>query len=156
MEEANLAEVLAAVAAQHGALLEVCVFGTDMTDWVAVVDWLSNTNRISHFKVDEHEAPPVVSGEIFSRSGDVFANMRVTVGSHEWWTSFLEESEIDFQGDPLYIGTVSELEETIDFMRGLAKVVGKRVVLIPEAIQRRSVRPYLAVTRLGALELEAC
>jgi hypothetical protein len=134
--------ILAAMALEDGALIEIYVFDTTADDWRRVVDRLAAEGRIESFTLSGEEMPPE-SVNLFQEEPSLA--MSVRVGSGLWTTSFHDPTEIDLQGDPREVRDHTDLERIRDFMRQLHKITGRRVVLVTETLSPRETTPYLTV-----------
>ena len=138
------ANVLGSLSTQHGGLIEVCVFDTTYNDWFRVVEALRHAGLVVSMVEINDDAPVEFGPELFDSNADY--RLTLHVGEQTWTTNFFDVGSIDFQGDPREVISSKNLREVTRFMTLIRDATSRQVVLIPETLDPRNVKPYLTIS----------
>lgn len=116
-----------------GSLVDVCVLGTDITDWQQTIDLVREQDWWSQFEEDgEVGALPTNVEAIFGRHHDHSELLRLRLGRLNANCHFFDTSEIEFDLDPGEFRDQSDLDLLCSFMRAVGRRLGRAVVVTPE------------------------
>jgi hypothetical protein len=117
---------------RDGALRDIYVFESNPGEWQKLLDWVRIAYPIT-FKVDDLDTPlPASVGTIFRDQGEHTHLLAVQAGDVNIHCHFFLKDEIEFDVNPREIEGEAQEHEVVRFMRGLAKALGKQVVLTME------------------------
>jgi hypothetical protein len=130
-----------------GSLRDVCVLDVGISEWQSVIRALAETGWEHTLELTASEPIAEPSAEaIFDRlqsDEKASARLAVRVGS-VWFTSyFFDPSEIEFSFDPADTSSETEFRSLEEFMKWLAKVCHKPVVMTMESSTEHRTIPAL-------------
>ena len=122
-----------------GAWLDIYVLDVTLDDWQKMLDYLrdSSYTAVYTFCGEESEWPKclkVFDEEELRRYG-LSSEMTVDLGDVILKCHFFSEDEIEFDFDPGEVNNQITLERLFDFIRTLATLLQKPVVITPESNQ---------------------
>jgi hypothetical protein len=138
-------EILDALAAQVGGLIEIYVLGTSYDDWSRVLVGLHTFGHEVSLRDALTEMPAKLNRRMFDAEDDAAYQLSISIGSQIWTSSLASLSAIDLQGDPRDVRSRSDLDDVFRLLRLLNKITGKPAILVPETLEPAMVRPYLTV-----------
>ncbi|MER8060198.1 MULTISPECIES: hypothetical protein [unclassified Streptomyces] len=138
-------EILEALAAQVGGLIEIYVLGTSYDDWFRVLVRLHTFGYEVSLRDALTEMPANLNRRMFDAEDDAAYELSISIGSQIWTSSLASLSAIDLQGDPRDVRSRSDLDDVFRLLQILSKITGKRAILVPETLELTMVRPYLMV-----------
>ncbi|WP_147268606.1 hypothetical protein [Sphaerisporangium album] len=148
MPELDLENILKSVRLQDGGLVEIHVLDTSFDDWAAVVTCLQEAGYVTSLTYAGQRVTGGLSAAMFTEGHDAGYTLEIKVGEQQTWTTGLySEDAIDLQGDPRSIKSSTDLTEVVGVMNLISTATGKTVVLLPETLDPKNTRPYLAVQR---------
>jgi hypothetical protein len=119
---------------RDGALRDIYVLETDLTDWQRVVEYLRQTHQPLEFQVNREPRPlPGQVRQIFNlRPEGGAAKLALRVGGVLLHCHFFSDEEIEFDFWPEDVKAQAELDALLAFMVDLHRVTQKAVLLTPE------------------------
>lgn len=132
-----------------GSLRDVCVLDADIEDWHMMLRALGES--CWNHSLDTGSADPIngrSAEAIFSylnSTEDSSVRLNIIVSSIHFTCHFFDISEIEFSFDPSEIGNDIDFMALRDFMKWLARVCDKRVILTMETTDHRSIPPLIEV-----------
>jgi hypothetical protein len=119
--------------AWDGSWRDICVTGTTIRDWQAVLDMIRTTEFRVKFTDDGVEAaPPDDAGLVFKQPRESSFCLAVFVGKIQLNCFFFDDSEIEFDLDPREIVGQDEFNAVITFMAKIAATTNKFTLMTPE------------------------
>ena len=139
----NVHDILAELSVQDGGLIEVYVFDTDASEWWRVLERFAEKGFLAGFTRAGEPASLDEGPGVFDESGDNLLTLRI--GEQTWTSMLLDESRIEFQGEPDEVRTVEDLKLVVEFLEMIHETTGKQVVLVPETMHPENTKPYLVI-----------
>ncbi len=119
--------------APDGALRDIYVFGTDLSDWQRVLDALRTWQPLPNLVIGGQPAiMPDKVDDIFGEARQQGAMLAVEVSGARVNCHFFGEDEIEFDLDPREVVGTIQLEGFEQFMALLGRATGKSVVMTME------------------------
>jgi hypothetical protein len=116
-----------------GGWRDVYVFGTDMTAWQQMIDWLRASGYdLSYFRDGQPATLPALATDAFPVEGECDRLLSVRFCGVLANCHFFTSEEIEFDIDPREVVGQTELDGLFGFMGCLAEAVGRDVILCPE------------------------
>ncbi len=125
-----------------GAWLDIYVLGVTLDDWQKMLDFLRDAPYTTVFLIDgeENEIPRCLGK--FDEEQTIYglrSGMAVDLGDVILKCHFFSEDEIEFDFDPGEVNNQLTLVRMFDFVRALATLLQKQVVITPENLQMRPI-----------------
>ena len=120
-----------------GAWLDIYVLDVTLDDWQTMLDFLRESayRTVYTFGGEETELPKCL--EEFE--GELQHEMTVDLGDVVLKCHFFSHDEIEFDFDPGEVNNQLTLVRLFDFVRSLATLLQKQVVITPENLQMRPI-----------------
>jgi hypothetical protein len=130
-----------------GALRDIYVLETTLADWQAVLDALRGWTPRPAFVIGSADRPlPDRAEDIFASQWENTGLLSLFVGGMRLNCHFFTVDEIEFDLDPAEVAAPSQLAALTGFMRLLAGVTGKPVILTDENNQANPIFRVLPET----------
>jgi len=119
--------------AEFGELRDILVSDTDLRDWQRVVDYVRTLPRAGSFTLDAAPAVlPESASDIFALREQAVTSLRIDVAGVLVVAHFFDPSEIELDFDPRDVKTDAQRAALLAFIRSLADLLDKPVVVAPE------------------------
>lgn len=124
------------VFAWDGSWRDLYVLHTTTGDWQKLLDFLREGVYPVVFELDGRDFPfPAKAAPLFESRGEIAPFLSVTVGGIALNCRFFDAHEIEFDLDPREVDGADKLGALFAFMREVARLLGKEVILTPENMQ---------------------
>ena len=115
---------------------DLYVLHTNTGDWQKLLDFLREGAYPVVFELDGRDLPfPAKAAPLFESRGEIAPFLRVTVGEIALNCHFFDAHEIEFELDPREVDGEEKLHALFAFMRDVARLLDKAVILTPENAQ---------------------
>lgn len=119
--------------AEFGELRDIVIAGTDVRDWQRVLDYLREQPPAASFTVDAAAAAlPETASEIFALREQTVTSLGIDVAGVLVVAHFFDPSEIELDFDPRDVTSEGQRAALVAFIRTLANLLDKPVVVAPE------------------------
>ena len=119
-----------------GSWRDLYVLHTNTGDWQKLLDFLRDGRSPVVFELDGRDYPyPMQAAPLFESRGEFDLYLCVTAGGIALNCRFLDAHEIEFDLDPRQVDGAAALHGLFVFMREVARLLGKEVILTPENAQ---------------------
>lgn len=126
-------ELVSSDFAPDGALRDIYIEHTTLADWGRAIAHIQKRYGPVTFSIEGQAAPiPAVPGEIFDMRSGRSALLTFAVEGIEISTHFFVVSEIEFDLIPTQVNAPERFEALLEFLRGLAGLLRKPVILTAE------------------------
>jgi hypothetical protein len=127
-----------------GSLHDLYIFDTTVSDWQAVIDWLRTGIYPYTFRFDGEIGPlPEKVASIFANRAEVDAFLSLDIAGMQINCFFFWEGEIEFDLAPREVNSDERLNQLLDFMRRLGRLLHKDVALTEESWQELEYLRYV-------------
>ena len=120
-----------------GSLRDLYVLHTTLEHWQRMLNYVRRAGLVAGFERGAQPAPlPQQVSDIFAEKYDPDHEsllLRLNVGGLRINCHFFQDDEIEFDFDPREVTDEQRYEALMDFMVGLGRTTGKRVVMTPES-----------------------
>jgi hypothetical protein len=138
-------ELFERISRDPDALLEIYVLGSTFEDWRRTLEGLDQYGYVESLSRRGAVVPLEVAPEMFTEGEQVDYLLRLKIGDQVWTSGLYSSTMIDFQCDARDVRSTRDLADIADFMSAIRKLLGKRVILVPETLTPESTSPYLEI-----------
>jgi superfamily I DNA and/or RNA helicase len=118
---------------QDGFLRDIYILESSIQDWQIIWESLIEDRNRLNFSVDGlQEDPPETVESVFASRLEHSAQASYTLGKQTINCHFFDPSEIEFDFDPRDVHGPAELDDLVNFMVELGRLVSKSVILTHE------------------------
>ena len=119
-----------------GSLRDLYVLHTGVGDWQKLLDFLRDGPYPVVFQLDGRDYPfPAKAAPLFESRGEIDPYLCVTAAGIAFNCRFFDAHEIEFDLDPRQVDSEEKLRGLFGFMREIARLLDKEVILTPENVR---------------------
>jgi hypothetical protein len=133
--------------AREGALCDISVQATTLSDWQAVIDKLREKLFVLEFRIggETRDLPHDVTELLYRHSDDPCPSLYVRLGETSLNCHFFTDEEIEFDLNPREIHE-ELLPSLLDFLRVLGEATKKQVILTLENAHEAAIMRFDPIT----------